>query len=78
VSKLTKAQRIALEWLKNRADGYPANDFGFLPTYHAREAAVCRSKLEPMGLVQVNRQAENSFRYSITPAGRAALENPDA
>jgi len=75
--KLTKAQVRALVWLRNRADGYPANDYGFLPTYHPQEAAACRSTLEIMGLVRINRQAENSFRYSITPAGRQALEAAD-
>lgn len=72
--KLTHFQLSALMWLAQKHAAYPANDYGFLPTSRAREAAVCRRVLEPLGLVSINRMAENGFRYSLTPAGHEAFD----
>lgn len=71
--KLTKLQRESLEWLYGQAQKFPANTYGFNPTWRKREAACCRRSLAGLGLVHLNNVQPGHIRYSITTAGRAAL-----
>lgn len=71
--KLTRFQRETLQWLKGKHDANPHWPHGFLPRFKERQAACCRRTLERLGLVSIDRLSENSFRYALTDAGRAAL-----
>lgn len=73
--KLSKAQLRALNWLRDSHERFPQNDYGFNPTYRAREAATCRRSLAGLGLVLLNRISPWHIRYSLTEAGRAALKD---
>ena len=71
--KITTLQMFVLETLDSLHRKYPQNDYGFNP-WSRRAASICRRKLEPAGLVAINRIAPTHFRYSLTDAGRAAIE----
>lgn len=70
---LTHRQKKALYWLKDRHEQYP-NITAFLPGSIGRGTSAMLRKLEPQGLVCVDRIASNCFRYALTDAGREALK----
>ena len=75
MGKLTKLQRDALAKLerlsRSRCDGFFASEIGH------QSARICRMTLAKKGLVKMERSNHSDeyyhLRYSITPAGRAAL-----
>jgi hypothetical protein len=74
--KLTHHQRTMLKVLADMHDAHPANTYGFNPTWNERAARAWRTSLAEKGLVNLNRISDFHIRYSITPAGLAALKEP--
>jgi hypothetical protein len=78
MSELTHFQRQTLLLLKAKSDRAPERKYGFLTSsIGTRRAAVCRRALGPLGLVCIEEISRNGFRYSITDAGRAALNDSE-
>jgi hypothetical protein len=82
MADITHGQKQALARLLNLHDRHPQQDYGF-PTcmigVSGSTSALLR-KLEPAGLVKVNRghgKPGTRFFYSITEAGRAALSHQE-
>lgn len=68
--KLTTRQRKAVERLQELHHKFPANDYGFHPSsLGANNASACRL-MEATGLIVIDRQAGNCFRYRLTDAGK--------
>lgn len=73
-TKLTKAERWALEQLERRHAACVRQGFGMNPSgFGGSRAAKLARQMEPRGLVAVTRYSDTHFRYTITDAGRAAL-----
>ena len=65
--RLTNLQAESLLWLVEMHMKHPGNSAGFNPPH--RNIAAAFRRMEPRGLVQVNRIAPEHFRYAITKAG---------
>jgi hypothetical protein len=72
MSELTRRQKSALEVLARRHANHT-----YLVGFHAghlgAHSAAALRRIEGTGFVKIDRQAENSFRYSITEEGLSYL-----
>ena len=76
--KLTRLERLTLGRLAQLHVTYPAQRCGFhASSLGASKAAACR-RMEADGFVEIERQAENCFRYALTDAGEKAMEGSAA
>ena len=76
--KLTRLERATLARLAELHTKYPAQNYGFhASSLGPSKAAACR-RMEADGFVEIQRQAENCFRYALTDAGEKAMEGSAA
>jgi hypothetical protein len=67
---LTPREKKAVQRLQELHAKFPANDYGFhASSLGASNAAACR-RIETTGLVFIDRQAGNCFRYRLSEDGR--------
>lgn len=68
---LTRLEKKAMARLEELHQKYPANDYGFwAASLGSSLASACR-RLEATGLVKIDRQAANCFRYMLSETGKA-------
>lgn len=74
--KLTKAQKAGLTRLVLLSEKH-APFTRFTTMFIGQCGARALRTLDGSGLVEIDKYIANNYRYRITPAGRAALENAD-
>jgi hypothetical protein len=70
---LTRLEKSTLERLKELHAKHPANDWGFWASSLGASKAAAARRMEHTGLIKIDRQAGNCFRYALTDTGKARI-----
>jgi hypothetical protein len=73
--QFTFRQKQALKRLFELHVSMPAKSGFFASSIGGRNAAACRTPhMKASGMIEIDRMADNCFRYRLTPAGMAFAE----